>query len=101
VVSHARAAGEAAARQPEALLGHRYLLAAEFRGRGYGSQAQQLLVRYLFAHTQVNRVEAITEAGNVAEQRALEGRVHPGGHPARPFVPARALPRRRDLPRAS
>lgn len=26
----------------------------------------------LFAHTAVNRVEAITEIGNVAEQRALE-----------------------------
>lgn len=47
-------------------------LAPEFRGRGYGSEAQQQLVRYLFAHTPVNRVEAITEIGNVAEQRALE-----------------------------
>ena len=47
-------------------------LAPEFRGRGYGSEAQQLLVRYLFAHAPVNRVEAITEIGNVAEQRALE-----------------------------
>jgi RimJ/RimL family protein N-acetyltransferase len=27
---------------------------------------------YLFAHTQANRVEAQTETGNVAEQRALE-----------------------------
>jgi RimJ/RimL family protein N-acetyltransferase len=47
-------------------------LASEFRGRGYGSEAQQLLVRYLFAHTPVNRVEATTEIANVAEQRALE-----------------------------
>jgi RimJ/RimL family protein N-acetyltransferase len=47
-------------------------LAPEFRGRGHGSKAQQLLVRYLFAHTPANRVEAITEIGNVAEQRALE-----------------------------
>ena len=47
-------------------------LATEFRGRGYGSEAQQLLVRYLFAHTPVNRVEATTEITNVAEQRALE-----------------------------
>jgi RimJ/RimL family protein N-acetyltransferase len=47
-------------------------LAAEFRGRGYGSEAQRLLVRYLFAHTQVNRIEATTEITNVAEQRALE-----------------------------
>jgi RimJ/RimL family protein N-acetyltransferase len=47
-------------------------LASEFRGRGYGSAAQRLLVRYLFAHTQVNRVEAMTEITNLAEQRALE-----------------------------
>ena len=46
-------------------------LAPEFRGRGYGSAAQRLLARYLFAHTQVNRVEATTEITNVAEQRAL------------------------------
>jgi RimJ/RimL family protein N-acetyltransferase len=47
-------------------------LAPEFRGRGYGSEAQRLLVHYLFAHTQVNRIEATTEITNVAEQRALE-----------------------------
>jgi RimJ/RimL family protein N-acetyltransferase len=47
-------------------------LAPEFRGRGYGSETQQLLARYLLAHTQVNRVEATTEITNVAEQRALE-----------------------------
>jgi RimJ/RimL family protein N-acetyltransferase len=34
--------------------------------------AQRLLVRYLFAHTQVSRVEATTEITNAAEQRALE-----------------------------
>jgi RimJ/RimL family protein N-acetyltransferase len=47
-------------------------LTPEFRGRGYGSEAQRLLVRYLFAHTQVNRIEAITEITNIGEQRALE-----------------------------
>ena len=47
-------------------------LLPEFRGRGYGSAAQRLLARYLFAHTQVNRIEATTEITNVAEQRALE-----------------------------
>lgn len=47
-------------------------LAPEFRGRGYGSAAQRLVARYLFAHTQVNRVEATTEITNMAEQRALE-----------------------------
>jgi RimJ/RimL family protein N-acetyltransferase len=42
------------------------------RGHGYGTEAHRLLVRYLFAHTPVHRIEAATEAGNVAEQRALE-----------------------------
>ncbi len=42
------------------------------RGRGYGTQAHRLLVQYLFAHTPVHRIEASTDIGNVAEQRALE-----------------------------
>jgi len=47
-------------------------LAPEFRGRGHGSAAQRLVACYLFANTQVNRVEATTEITNLAEQRALE-----------------------------
>jgi RimJ/RimL family protein N-acetyltransferase len=47
-------------------------LAPERRGQGYGTAAQRLLVRYLFAHSQVNRIEAGTEVTNLAEQRALE-----------------------------
>ncbi len=47
-------------------------LAPESRGQGYGTAAQRLLVRYLFAHSQVNRIEAGTEVTNLAEQRALE-----------------------------
>ena len=35
-------------------------------------QAHRLLVRYLFEHTTVNRIEAATETGNLAEQKALE-----------------------------
>nr|WSX78039.1 GNAT family N-acetyltransferase [Streptomyces sp. NBC_00899] len=42
------------------------------RGRGVGTRAQQLLVRYLFAHTPVVRIEADTDKDNIAEQRALE-----------------------------
>ncbi len=42
------------------------------QGQGYGTDAQRQLVRYLFAHTTVHRVEAFTEAGNIAEQRSLE-----------------------------
>jgi RimJ/RimL family protein N-acetyltransferase len=47
-------------------------LLPEARGKGYGTQAQRLLAEYLFAHTTVQRIEAATETGNVAEQRALE-----------------------------
>ncbi len=47
-------------------------LLPQARGRGYGTLAQRALVRYLFLHTQVNRIEAGTEIGNLAEQRALE-----------------------------
>jgi RimJ/RimL family protein N-acetyltransferase len=48
------------------------ILLPEARGRGYGTQAQRLLSRYLFAHTTVHRIWAGTEVGNIAEQRALE-----------------------------
>jgi RimJ/RimL family protein N-acetyltransferase len=47
-------------------------LLPEARGRGYGTEAHRLLVRYLFAHTPVHRIEATTEAGNISEQKALE-----------------------------
>ncbi len=47
-------------------------LLPEARGHGYGTEAHRLLVRYLFVHTPVHRIEAATEAGNIAEQRALE-----------------------------
>jgi RimJ/RimL family protein N-acetyltransferase len=42
------------------------------RGKGYGSAAQRAIAEYLFSHTPAFRVEASTEADNLAEQRALE-----------------------------
>jgi ribosomal-protein-alanine N-acetyltransferase len=48
------------------------LLFPEHRGRGLGSEAQRLLVDYLFATTLANRLQAVTDAENLAEQRALE-----------------------------
>jgi RimJ/RimL family protein N-acetyltransferase len=48
------------------------MLLPEARGRGYGTQAQRLLARYLFANTTVHRIWAGTEVENFAEQRALE-----------------------------
>jgi RimJ/RimL family protein N-acetyltransferase len=42
------------------------------RFQGYGVEAQIRLAAYLFEMTGVNRVEAQTDVGNIAEQRALE-----------------------------
>jgi RimJ/RimL family protein N-acetyltransferase len=44
----------------------------EHRGKGHGTEAQRLGAAYLFEHTMMERVEAGTETGNLAEQRALE-----------------------------
>jgi len=41
------------------------------RGRGVGTWAQRELVRLIFLHTPVNRVEASTDVTNLPEQRAL------------------------------
>jgi RimJ/RimL family protein N-acetyltransferase len=48
------------------------IVAPEFRGKGYGTEGQRLMARYLFDHSAANRVEAATEVDNLAEQRALE-----------------------------
>lgn len=50
-------------------LGIHVLLAR--RCEGHGSAAQRLMADYLFAHTRAERVEAVTDVGNVGEQRAL------------------------------
>jgi len=47
-------------------------LMPQARGRGIGTQAQRQLVALIFLHTRIHRVEAATETGNIAEQRALE-----------------------------
>jgi ribosomal-protein-alanine N-acetyltransferase len=48
------------------------LLFPEHRGRGFGTAAQRLLVEYLFATTLANRLQAITNVENIAEQKAPE-----------------------------
>lgn len=48
------------------------LLFPEHRGQGHGTTGQRLLVEYLFATTLANRLQAITDVENIAEQRALE-----------------------------
>jgi [ribosomal protein S5]-alanine N-acetyltransferase len=47
-------------------------LLPEYRGRGLGTAAQRLLVNYLFDYTTANRLEALTDEENFAEQKALE-----------------------------
>ncbi len=42
------------------------------QGLGHGTRAQRMLVKYLFATTDVHRVQASTDVSNVAEQHALE-----------------------------
>ncbi len=44
----------------------------QHRGQGLGTKTQRWLVQYLFEHTAVHRVQATTDAHNVAEQRCLE-----------------------------
>lgn len=47
-------------------------LIPEARGQALGGEAQRLLADYLLANTTVNRIEAMTDVENAAEQRALE-----------------------------
>jgi RimJ/RimL family protein N-acetyltransferase len=47
-------------------------LVPEHRGMGIGTEAQRLLINYLFAHTTVERLEALTDTENLAEQRVLD-----------------------------
>lgn len=47
-------------------------LRPEARRQGHGTRAQRLLADYLFSTTGVHRVQASTDVGNLAEQRALE-----------------------------
>jgi RimJ/RimL family protein N-acetyltransferase len=46
-------------------------LVPEARGQGMGSEAQRLLAQHLFSNTPLQRVEAITDVENAAEQAAL------------------------------
>ena len=47
-------------------------LSPEFRGQGFGAEAQRLLAEVLFDLFDVERIEASTDIDNVAEQRSLE-----------------------------
>jgi len=49
-----------------------YLLLSEERGKGYGSEAVQIMVDYLFLHKDIVRIQAETHPDNIASQRVLE-----------------------------
>jgi RimJ/RimL family protein N-acetyltransferase len=62
-VNHGRAAGR---------LWIGYSIVPAARGRGYASEAAQLLVDYLFLHEQAERIQAETHPENLASRRVLE-----------------------------
>jgi len=49
-----------------------YALVPSERGKGYGTEAVQLLVDYLFLSRDLQRVQAATDVRNLASQRVLE-----------------------------
>ena len=53
-------------------IGIGYMLLPGERGKGYGSEAVQVLVDYVFLHKEVVRIQAETHPDNAASQRVLE-----------------------------
>jgi RimJ/RimL family protein N-acetyltransferase len=49
-----------------------YALIPSERGKGYSSEAVEIIVDYLFLSKQLMRVQAITDIDNLASQRVLE-----------------------------
>ena len=49
-----------------------YMLVPEERGKGYGSEAVQIIVDYLFLHKDIVRVQAETHPDNLGSQKVLQ-----------------------------
>jgi RimJ/RimL family protein N-acetyltransferase len=49
-----------------------YMLVKDERGKGYGSEAVQIIVDYLFLHKDIVRIQAETHPDNKTSQRVLE-----------------------------
>jgi methyl-accepting chemotaxis protein len=47
------------------------IAAVEHRGKGYGTEAQAAVIKYLFSIQQYDSVEMVTDIDNIAEQRCL------------------------------
>jgi RimJ/RimL family protein N-acetyltransferase len=49
-----------------------YVLVPSERGKGYGTEAVEIIVDYLFLSKTIERVQAITDVNNLASQNALK-----------------------------
>ena len=58
--------------QPYKLMEIAYNIVADERGKGYGSEATQLIVDYLFLSKSIDRIQATTNVWNKPSQRVLE-----------------------------
>jgi ribosomal-protein-alanine N-acetyltransferase len=58
--------------QPSRWLEVGYDIIPSERGKGYGTEAVQIMVDYLFLSRDIVRIQAVTNVGNKASQRVLE-----------------------------
>jgi ribosomal-protein-alanine N-acetyltransferase len=58
--------------QPSRWMEIGYEIIPKERGKGYGTEAVQLMVDYLFLSKNIGRIQAITDTRNKASQRVLE-----------------------------
>jgi RimJ/RimL family protein N-acetyltransferase len=58
--------------QPNRMMEIGYNLIPSERGKGYGTEAAQIMVDYLFLSRDIVRIQAITNVRNKASQRVLE-----------------------------
>ena len=58
--------------QPERFMEIGYRVVRSERGKGYGTEAVQLMVDYLFLSKDICRIQAFTDVRNRASQRVLE-----------------------------
>jgi RimJ/RimL family protein N-acetyltransferase len=58
--------------QPERFMEIGYNVVREERWKGYGTEAVQLMVDYLFLSKDIARIQAFTDVRNKASQRVLE-----------------------------
>jgi len=58
--------------QPSKLMEIGYGVIPSERGKGYGTEAVQIMVDYLFLSKDIVRIQAVTNVDNIPSQRVLE-----------------------------